>query len=262
MPFATLGDVTLHYQQAGPPGGPVLAFVNSLGTNLHLWDEVALAFAARFNVLRHDKRGHGLSDCPPGPYSIGDHSSDLIGLLDHLGMEEVIVVGISIGGLIALDFALEHPQRVRAMVICDSAAKVGTAEYWAERRDAVLTQGLEPLTEMILGIWFGPDFKQRQPATYRGFGNMLVRTPATGYAGSSDALGAADLSEAVKRIQTPTLVLSGEHDGSAEAARALADSLVDARFELIAEAGHLPCVEQPEAVIEKINDFLAEQGYD
>src|SRR5262245_13144640 len=107
MPFALAGDIALHYQFDGIKTGVPLVFINSLGTDLRLWDQVTPHFADQFPILRYDKRGHGLSDCPPGPYTIRDLSDDLASLLNHLGMHEVILIGISVGGMIALDYTIQ-----------------------------------------------------------------------------------------------------------------------------------------------------------
>jgi 3-oxoadipate enol-lactonase len=258
--FVTIGKITLHYSVEGVPDGLPLVFINSLGTDFRIWDNVIPHFADRFRLIRHDKRGHGLSDCPPGPYSIRDHSDDLAGLLDYLQVNEAVVIGISVGGLIALDYAINHPQQVKALVLSDTGAKLGTADYWNERIEAVRANGLAHLAEPILTRWFAPIFLEQRPTEYQGYANMLTRTPAAGYNGTCAALGAADLREPARTITAKTLVLCGAEDQATppEIGRELAQTLPNARFELIDQAGHLPCIEQPEAMAAKIDQFLRE----
>ena len=263
MKFVEANGITLHYAREGVVEGVPLAFVNSLGTDLRSWDGVTRRLAGSFPIIRHDKRGHGLSDCPAGPYSIRDHADDLAGLLDHLQIDRVIPIGISVGGMIALDFASRHPGRIEALILADTAAKIGTADYWNERIEAIRRDGMDTLKEIILSRWFAPGYAQAFPAEYRGYSNMLTRTPVEGYVATCEALRDGDLREAAGTIQADTLVLFGVDDAATlpEWGQALADTLPSGRFRLIDNAGHLPCIEQPEATAAEIRRFLAETGH-
>ena len=263
MKFATVKGITLHYTLEGLKDGVPLVFINSLGTDLRLWDKLIPHFAEHFPIIRYDKRGHGLSDCPPGPYSIRDHSDDLAGLLDHLRVKDVIPVGISVGGMIALDYTINHPQSVKALVLCDTAAKIGAAEFWDERIAAIRKSGLEDMADTILGRWFAPAFSKQYPADYKGYYNMLTRTPVEGYTATCQALGDADLRESIGNITAKTLVLCGVEDLATppDVGRELAAALPGGRFEPIEQAAHLPCVEQPEKMAKTIERFLQENGH-
>ena len=128
MAFARINGIVLHHQVVGPTDGPALVFINSLGSDFRIWQEVVPAFADRFRVVLYDKRGHGLSDAPPAPYTIDEHADDLLGLLDHLGIERFSLVGLSVGGMIAQRMAVRAPERVQALTLCCTAAKIGTPE--------------------------------------------------------------------------------------------------------------------------------------
>jgi 3-oxoadipate enol-lactonase len=260
MKFERVGEITLHYTLDGLKEGLSLVFINSLGTDLRLWNKLVPYFAEHFPIIRYDKRGHGLSDCPPGPYSIRDHTTDLAGLLKHLEVKQAILIGISVGGMIALDQAISKPDSVRALVLCDTAAKIGTPEFWQERIDAIRKNGLDNMAEVILARWFAPAFVDRHPAEYQGHYNILTRTPVTGYIGTCQAIRDADLREPAGTVTAKTLVLCGSEDLATppDLGRELADRLIDARFELIEQAAHLSCVEQPEIVAAKIDQFLRE----
>ena len=257
MDFTTVGGVTLHYRVEGPANGTALVFINSLGTDLRIWEGVVAHFAGDFRVVRYDKRGHGLSDCPPGPYTLADERADLAGLLAHLGVAAPIVVGISVGGMIALDYAAHYA--VRALVVCDSALRFGAADYWQARSAAVGERGMEALAPTLAPRWFAPSFAAREAAAYQGYVNMLARMPAAGYRATCDLLAKADVRNAARNITAPALVLSGAQDQSSppEMVQALAAEMADAQFELIENAGHLPCVEQPAAVAQKMARFFA-----
>ena len=258
MKFATVGGVVLHYTVEGLPAGVPLVFINSLGSDLRIWDKLTPNFAEDFPIIRYDLRGHGLSDCPPGPYTIRDHANDLAGLLKHLKVTQALLIGISVGGMIALDYAAANPHSVRALILSDTGAKIGTTESWNERIAAVRQRGLDQMAETILARWFTPTFSEQHPAGYRGYYNMLTRMPVAGYIATCEALRDADLREAVGRITTKSLVLGGAEDLSTppDLGRELAAALPDAHFELIEKAAHLPCIEQPEVMAAKINRFL------
>lgn len=258
MKFATVGGITLHYNtDEGSQGHLPLAFVNSLGTDLRIWDGVIAHLSGSHPLVRHDLRGHGLSDAPPGPYTIADHAEDLVGLLDYLQIDEVVLVGISVGGMIALDTAARYPNRVKALVLCNTAAKIGTAEYWDERIQALQEQGMEQMAQSIVPRWFASQYPEQRPGDYQGYLNMFSRMPLAGYTATCAALGAADLRPSLPNIGCKALVLGGAQDLSTppELVRGLAQDLPEARFALIKNAGHLTCSEQPQAVAAHIDNF-------
>jgi len=238
--------------------GIPLVFINALGTDLRIWDGVVAHLTGRQPVLRFDKRGHGLSDCPPAPYSMHDFSADLLGLLDQLEILQAIVIGISVGGMVALDFAASWPERVQSMVLCDTAPVIGTADLWNNRVNKLRAQGMESMAEAILARWFAPTFKENSPAAYQGYFNMLTRMPLEGYTGTCEALRDTDLTEAAKTIKARTLILCGTEDVSTppDVVRGLVELMPNAEFHEIPGAGHSTCIEQPDLVAEQIERFL------
>lgn len=257
MNFATISGVTIHYKEEGIPDSPPLVFINSLGTDLRIWDGVVSRLDGRFRIIRYDKRGHGLSDCPAAPYVIRDFSADLRGLLDHLDIEKAVVVGISVGGMVAIDFTAEWPDRVSSLVLCDTGAKIGSAELWQERADTLRRHGMAYLSDAILSRWFAPVYIEENPAVYRGYSNMLTRMPVEGYAGTCEALRDGNLISAAKTIAARTLVLCGAEDLATppEFVRGLCDLIPQAKYREISGAAHLPCVEQPEKTAALIAEF-------
>lgn len=263
MAFVRINDVLLHYRLHGREGAPALILVNSLGTDARIWDDVIALLAGHYRVLSYDKRGHGLSDAPQGDYSLEDHVSDLIGLADHAGISKFALAGVSIGGLIAQGVALAHPNRLTALVLCDTAPKLGDAAFWSERIRLIREAGLEAISQSIMERWFSARFFKEQPQELSGWRNLFLRTDRDGYCNTCATLRDTDLADKVGAIRLPTLVVVGDEDGSTppELVRQTAAAIPGARFEIISGAGHIPSIEQPETLVKLLTGFLKECGH-
>lgn len=256
--FIRANGIVLHVRLTGPADGTPLVFSNSLGSDFRIWDEVVERLAGRYRILLYDKRGHGLSDAPHGPYTIDDHTDDLLALLDHFNIVSAAIVGLSVGGMVAQRLAVRAPERITALVLCGSAARIGSQEGWANRIGAVERGGIASVAESILELWFTAYFRQRRANDLAGWRNMLVRTPADGYVATCATVRDADLRANAARIAAPVLCVAGDQDGSTppDLVRATAQLIPGARFVLIKDAGHIPCVEQPEALAKLIQEHL------
>lgn len=261
MKIADLGDIRLHYKDEGPKDGPAVVFANSLGTDLRLWDAVLPHLPEGLRLIRYDKRGHGLSDCPEGPYSMGTLVRDAEGLLDHLGVKDCVFVGLSIGGMIAQGLAVKRLDLMRAMVLSNTGAKIGTRQMWQDRIAAVEAGGIAALADSILERWFAPAF--RDTTEFTAWRNMLIRQPKAGYIGCSAAIAGTDFITPTSGLRLPTLAIAGSEDGSTppDLVAETAALIPGSRFEIIRRAGHLPCVEQPEAYAALLTTFLSEIGH-
>ena len=250
MPFTILNDALIHYADEGPRDAPALAMLNSLGTDLRIWDAVAALLTPRFRVIRADKRGHGLSTLPAGSEGMGVFARDTAALMDRLGVKRATIVGLSIGGLIAQELHRQRPDLVAALVLCDTAVKVGNEQSWDGRIAMVESGGIASFADKVMQVWFSAAFHAAQPETVAGYRTMLVRQPVDGYIMACRALRAADLRPHAGQIRVPTLCMVGEEDGSTPPpmVRETAGLIAHARFELIKGAGHIPNVEQPELV--------------
>lgn len=263
MAFVRVNGVVLHHKVCGKDGAPVIVFSNSLGTDFRIWDEVAVALEDRYRLVFYDKRGHGLSEATPAPYRLQDHVDDLAALLDHLGIGKAAVVGLSVGGLIAQGLATSRPGLVQAMVLCDTAHKIGTAELWNARIDTVTSTGIASMADAIMERWFTPAYRVPENADFTGYVAMLTRTTVDGYAGTCAAIRDADLTESTRALKLPVLCLVGDHDGTTppDLVRSTAELIEGAHFEIIDGAGHIPCVEKPVETTRLIADFLNEAGW-
>ncbi len=129
MRFIRVNGVVIGYRDEGLRDGPALVFINALGSDLRIWDDVADILSPRFRIVRYDMRGHGLSELGPGRCDMADYARDLAALLDSIGVERATVVGLSIGGLVAQELYRQRPELLSTLVLCDTAAKIGTDEF-------------------------------------------------------------------------------------------------------------------------------------
>lgn len=263
MAFIRTNGIVLYYRLHGPEGAPAVALVNSLGTDARIWDEVIDLLAPRYRILSYDKRGHGLSEAPAGDYTLGDHVADLSSLLDHVGMTTAAVAGVSVGGLIAQGFALRHPDRLTALVLCDTAPKLGEPQSWNDRIAAIRAKGMGAIADAVMERWFSPGFRRERPVDLAGWRNLFLRTDPDGYCGTCATLRDSDLTAEIGSIDKPALVLVGDEDGSTPVplVRACAEAIPGARFEIIPQAGHIPSIEQPAAVAALMTEFFEEAGH-
>ncbi len=257
MDFLRANGVVLHFEDTGGDK-PSMVFANSLGTDFRIWDKVAARLAHDYRIIRYDKRGHGLSEATPAPYAMTDHVNDLAALMDERRVKQAVVVGLSVGGVIAQGLAAIRPDLVRALVLSNTAHKIGTTESWNARIAAVGKDGLGSIADNVMKLWFTPAFRDPANAEFIGCRNMLLRSPLEGYLGTCAALRDSDLTESTRALKIPALCIGGDQDGSTppDLVRSMADLIRGSEFRIVADAGHIPCVEQPAAVASLIQQFL------
>lgn len=261
MDVIQANGIGLHIADQGPKDGPAVVFANSLGTDLRLWDRLLPLLPAGLRLVRYDKRGHGLSANPPGPYAIDDLADDAAGLIAALGLRDVVFVGLSIGGLIGQALALKHPDLLSGLVVSNSAAKIGTDQMWNDRVTAIREGGLAVVAAPTMERWFSPAFRATPELAL--WQRMLERQPADGYIACCQAIAAADLRGQVGAIRLPVQMIAGSLDGSTppELVRASGRLIAGADYAEIDGAGHLPCVEAAPRYAEILNAFLAKVGH-
>lgn len=257
MPFADLPNVRLHYAFTGPAAAPALILSNSLGTNFSMWDAQAPAFEKRFRVLRYDMRGHGQSSVPPPPYAVPDLARDVLALADSMNITRFHFCGLSIGGMIGMTLALQAPERLSKLVLCNTAPKIGTPEFWNTRIQTVETKGMKEVAGAVTARWFTPAFQQSSPDKVATAIQVLESLDPQGYIGGCSAVRDFDFRANVAKIPTPTLVISGTHDPAATAAdgRLLAEQIPGARYAELSTS-HLSNIEDPAHFNEAVLSFL------
>ena len=238
----------LHHRVDGRDGAPVVVLGPSLGTDLHLFDAQVTALADRYRVVR----GHGASPTPDGPYSMPGLAGAVAELLERLGVGAAHHVGVSIGGAIAQQFALDHPDRVRSVTVLASSARFADPGSWPQRAVTVRENGTEAMVASRPGTWFVPSFAGTEEA--QRLLAMLRATRAEGYAGCCEAIAGFDLRDRLAEIEVPVLAIAGAEDPPTppEMVRAIADGVPAGRFETVAGAAHLLNAEKPDLV----NDLL------
>ncbi len=259
MPFAESNGARLNYRFDGPVDAPVLVLSNSLGTNLSMWDPQIPALAAQFRVLRYDTRGHGQSSVTPGPYSITQLGRDVVGLLDAVGIERAHFCGLSMGGVTGMWLGIYAPERINRLVLCNTAAKIGSTEMWNTRIDTVRTNGLSAVAETQAQRWFTPAFIAKAPDVIAATRQMIASTSPEGYAANCGAIRDMDQRETISRIGARTLVIGGLHDPVISAAdlRYLVDTIPGAKLVEL-DASHLSNVEAPVEFTKALLNFLTE----
>lgn len=257
------GGVDLHVEDSGPRDGPAVVFAHALGSDLNMWNALLPLLPPGLRLIRMDMRGHGQSPCPEGPYPMGDLVKDAGRVLENLGLRDCVFVGISIGGIIAQGLAAERLDLVRGLVLSNTAVKIGTPEIWQKRITSVRENGLSPLIDPTMERWFARSTARDHPDRIEAARSTMQATNLDGYIACMEAIADTDLYSSTAQLRLPTLVIAGTEDGStpADLVRETAGLIPGAQFELVRRAGHMPPVEQPDAVAALISKFLKDIGH-
>lgn len=242
--------VAVHAVVDGPADAPVVLLAGSLGSTLEMWDPQVPALAERFRVVRYDGRGHGRSPVPAGPYSIEDLVDDAVALLDRLGVATASVVGLSLGGMIALRLAAREPHRVERLAVLCTSAQLGPASAWSERADTVRREGAAAVAPAVVDRWFTAALRVEAPDVVERMRSMVAATPAEGYAGCCEAIAGMDLRDDLPNVSAPTLAIAGADDPATppEHLSAIVAAVPGARLVVLPRAAHLASWEQADAV--------------
>lgn len=259
MPALKLNDVTLNYRLEGAGDRRLVVLSNSLASNLTMWDaQVPALLAGGFRVLRYDTRGHGASSVPPAPYTLDTLAGDVKSLLDALDIQQAHFCGLSLGGMTGQKFATLYGERLSSLVLCATAAYMGTPEVWDTRIKLVSEKGMEAVVDATLARWFTAKNQQRLPHEVAQIRAGILATPPTGYCGCGGAIRDMDQREAIRGIRTPTLVMVGALDPATtvDAARVMHERIPGAELLIIPESQHLFNVEFPAQFNAGLVNFL------
>jgi 3-oxoadipate enol-lactonase len=253
----TNGNATIGYEVDGPPDGPALLLINSIGSTRELWARQMPGFTGMYRVIRYDTRGHGRSSVPRGDYTIEQLGRDALAVLDDAHAASAHACGISLGGLTAQWLGVNAAARVNSLVLANTAARIGTVVSWAERIALVREKGMSAVADLTIPRWFSPAFQERDPDTVHAFRTMIQGCPPEGYLGCCAALRDADLREQIAAIRCPTLLIASTEDAATpqEGLAFIRDRVAGAQMVTVASR-HLSNVECAEEFTAAVLDFL------
>jgi 3-oxoadipate enol-lactonase len=236
-------------------GRPVLVLGNSLGTHFSLWDQVSESLSQHFFLLHYNPHPRPETGQP----AIAARGAELLRLFDYLGLERADFCGVSISGLLGQWLALEAPERIRHLVLSNTAARIGSSEVWQQRITLIHERGLAEVAERLASRWFSPAFAAQHPDVVEKFASQLGGYATEDYLAGCEVLRDADFRDRVAEIQARTLIIAGSNDPAASVpdAEFLHEQIHSSQL-LVLPCGHLACVETPEAFIKAVLDFLLE----
>jgi len=257
--FATTSTGTrIAYFESGRPWRPALILTHSLGSDHRMWEPQIEALKSDYFILAVDNIGHGESSVPAGDYSVNDFAEAVIAVADAAELKRFHFCGLSVGGITGLLVAAEHADRLLSLTVCNSAAKIGSADLWNQRIETARTQGMNALVDGVIARWFTDGFAEREPQLFEQARATLLATEPAGYAGVCAALRDGDLSDSVQSVSTPTLVIGGIHDQAApiEQSRWLGDHIAGSRVVEL-DAAHLSNLDRAADFTPALSQFLS-----
>ncbi|MGA6977335.1 MAG: 3-oxoadipate enol-lactonase [Pseudolabrys sp.] len=258
MPTINADDgCPINVEIEGREGAPVLMLSNSLGTTLRMWDDQAPELAKHFRLIRYDRRGHGGSGVPKGPYSMERFGRDVLSVLDALKVKKTNWCGLSMGGMVGQWLGANAPDRVDKLVLSNTNYHYADKAPWNDRIKLVNEKGLGELVGANMERWFTKDFRTRAPQAVARITELFLTTNPAGYIACCEAIRDMDFTASNPRIALPTLVIVGKHDPATppSAGEAIQNQIKGARLVSL-DAAHIANVEQPKAYTEAMLNFL------
>jgi 3-oxoadipate enol-lactonase len=257
MPVIESRGFPLYVQLDGPPDAPTLMLSNSLCTDLRMWDDQIPAFAQHFRVVRYDRRGHGRSGVPKGPYTVEDFGRDALAIMDGLELAKVNWCGLSMGGMVGQWLAANAPERIGRLAMSNTHSYYADKTVWDERMKLAREKGMAFAAGPAMDRWFTPEAKARRPDKVALIQSMFASTDLEGYLACCTAIRNMDMRDGHPRIEAPTLVIVGTQDPATPpaAGEEIARRIPNAKLAAI-EASHLSNIGQPERYAELVLGFL------
>ena len=253
-------DIQINYELSGRDGAPVVMLSHSLASSLVMWNPQLDVLESKFKVLRYDTRGHGDSDAPEGKYTLELLAADAVALMDALGIDAVHFVGLSMGGMIGQNLALDHGNRLKSLTLCDTAAIMPdeAQPIWQQRIAAAREKGLQDQVAETLERWFTPEYLSQKSPRGELIRRQILATPVAGYIGCSEAIRDLDNLKRLSEINLPTLIMVGEEDPGTPvaASEAMQERIDGSELVVLPAARHLSNIEQSGAFNEALMGFL------
>jgi len=255
--------IQINYELSGRDEAPVVMLSHSLASSLVMWHPQLDVLESKFKVLRFDTRGHGESDAPEGKYTLKLLAQDAVALLDALKIEAVHFVGLSMGGMIAQNLALDHGERLKSLALCDTSASMPdeVQPIWQQRIDAAREKGLQDQVDETLERWFTPEYLSQNSPQVEMIRRQILATPVSGYIGCSEAIRYLDNLKRLCEINIPTIIIVGEEDPGTPvaASEAMQERISGSKLVVLPAARHLSNIEQSGAFNEALMEFLSKE---
>lgn len=260
MPMIDADGCLINVSVEGRDGGPTLVLSNSLGCTLQMWEPQMATLTKLFRVIRYDRRGHGKSGVPRGPYSIERFGRDILAILDDLNIEKTHWCGISMGGAVGQWLAAHAPERIDRLVLANTTSYTADPTNMNNRIKAVAEGGLAAVADGVMASWFTADFREREPQIVARIKEMLLATPVEGYLACCETMSRLDQRDLLPRIKARTLVIAGRHDGSTpiEASIFIRGQIPGASMTIL-DASHISNIEQPHDFTDALAGFLTQR---
>lgn len=257
MPDIEADGCTIHVEVEGPQHAPVLMLSNSLGTDLHMWDQQVAPFAQHFRLVRYDRRGHGKSSVPKGPYSMDHLGRDVLAVLDKLGIERINWCGLSMGGMVGMWLGANAPSRIDKLILSNTSSYFTDKSIWNGRIKLVRDKGLAGIADATMERWFTKEFRERSPEKMAAIRKMFLATNVEGYIACGEAIRDMDHRPLLAKIAVPTLVIAGRYDPATtlDAGEFIAQHIPKARLAVL-ETAHIANIEQPKIYADTVLGFL------
>jgi len=258
----TLNGIALNYVERGIPQGLPVVFIHGFPFNHEMWNPQMKALPNNIRAISYDVRGHGASDVGDAQYSIEFFVDDLIALLDHLVIDRAVLCGLSMGGYIALRAFERHPDRVRALVLCNTRSEADSNEAKVRRSATirtVKTAGVKIFSEDFLKSVFTPESIASNAGAVDMIRRIILNNSPLGICGTVLALAArTDTTSALGSISVPTLLIGGEQDTLTPPAdlQHMHDRIRGSEIHILPHAAHLSNLENAPAFNDVLIKFL------
>ena len=260
MPTIQSNGCPIHVEVEGPDNKPVLMLSNSLGTDLHMWDPQVAGLTQHFRLVRYDRRGHGQSGVPKGPYNMEMLGRDVLAVLDALKIDKINWCGLSMGGMVGMWLGANAPQRINRLILSNTSAYFADKEIWNGRIKTVREKGLASIVDGTMERWFTQGFREREPKKIAWLSEMFLATDPEGYIACGEAVRDMDHREIIKSITAPTLVIAGRHDPATTVEHGeFIRSRIPGASMTVLDAAHIANVEQPHDYTDAVLGFLTQK---